>query len=446
MKKFVLSVMSTLLSTVLLVGCTPQPTVSTDAPATTETATTTPAITTTAASTTTTPATTTTTTTTTVITTTTTTNMSAPATTTKKTTSKKNTPAEYAIRFEKDTSVGWQCIFVEKAGAKNDFDEPDSAYIVDGQAEIYLNGKWISLKKAINNDPLVLTKAFYAAQHYSAKKRTAPKDFVMCRQLAGPGFSYAEFANYKVGYWFIWDECPKHPYTKTDEKERTDFAKTHPSFRKTVFIVCPSSYSMALEDLDICFEDLGTITKKVTTTTAIKFPREYSVKFKRDDSIGWKQLYKRKGNIPSSYIVGGTAKVYIKGKWIPIEKAIKKDPEVLKKIYENAWYDNLTLGDRIKRYKVRGPDLWYTEYTDFKIGFWWMCEENSCPVHPRPRWEGKFDNLTEKEQEQLNQVIEEELEYNRVHSKAQWYVLFPSDTPHLTGEDVYDLGICFADM
>lgn len=187
-------------------------------------------------------------------------------------------------------------------------------------------------------------------------------------------------------------------------------------------------------------------TTKHTTTTTIKLPREYSVKFKRDDSIGWKQLYKRKGEIPSSYIVGGTAKVYIKGKWTPIEKAIKKDPEVLKKIYENAQHDNLTLGDRIKRYKVRGPALWYTEYTGFKIGFWWMDEQDSCPVHPRPRWKGKFDNLTKKEQEQLNQVIEEELEYTRIHSKAQWYVLFPSDTPHLTGEDVYDLGICFADM
>ena len=189
MKKFVLSVMSTLLSTVLLVGCAPQPTVSTDAPATTRTATTTAAITTTAI--------TTSTTTINAKPTTTTTSATKKTTKTSARTAPKTTPKEYDIRFEEDTSVGWERIPLGKlliAGEK-DYDDPDDLYIVDGHADMYLNGKWVSLKEAVRENAAVLPSAFMRGMEYVIGEQTPPQNFID-GQSPHIGFSYAQYTDY----------------------------------------------------------------------------------------------------------------------------------------------------------------------------------------------------------------------------------------------------------
>ena len=233
-----LSVLSTLLAAALLTGCVAQPAVSTDAPVTTTaavTTTTTATVTTTATETSTAttmtsaataPATSTTTTKTTVATTSKTAKKTAMATT-------KTKPREYDIRFEEDASVGWERIPLGNlliAGEK-DYDDPDDLYVIDGHAEMYLNGKWVSLRRAIKNDPDVMKKIWNKARSDNAAKSTGnayPKNFITMHQLRGYGVNYAKYSDYTLVYWTAHGEdpinypCPVHEYPTIGDRKWID--------------------------------------------------------------------------------------------------------------------------------------------------------------------------------------------------------------------------------
>lgn len=518
MKKFVLSVSCALLSAVLLVGCAPQPTVSTDAPSTAVTTTTTVTTTTAAPTTTTTTVATITTTTTTAVTAkptaaiTTTTPLTweearakvfahsgftqeqvvfsaeemkkegdlahyffmfsdglknyeytihsisgkvldrksyVPTGTTKKTT-RRSGPEEYAIRFEKDASIGWEKVELTPM-PKNGYKDPDAFYIVGGRADIYLNGKWVSIKKAVQKNPAVLSETFNAGLRYAAaayKKEPTPKDYVKTVQYSGGGFSHVEYTDHTIGFWwFLSNKCPLHPYDVSDEQDRTAFGKAHADRTDTVYILCPPNTPLDIEDLPFC--------------TAKNPPTEYAIQFEKDTSVGRKRLHKdtettEHGDIivTGSYIVDGNAKVYVKGKWISLKKAIKNDPNVMEKIWSKAKKDNAARStgnaypkNFITMRQYKGDGVNYAQYSDYTLIYCTGGGDNPsitpCPVHEYPGiGDRKWEDLSEEEKQAYLKILRE---YEHSHN-VRWYMILPPNVPIPTWDDICEKDICYMDI
>ena len=345
------------------------------------------------------------------------------------------------------------------AGEK-DYDDPDDLYVIDGHAEMYLNGKWVSLEDAVRENAAVLPSAFMRAMDYVVDEQTPPQNFID-GQSPHIGFSYARYTDYILCFWHFQGECPKHPYDKNDAKESAAFRKSHPESKKTVYMVCPPDRFMEnMDDLEFC-TGKPALTAAPPTKTTKKYSMEYSITFEKDTSVGRKRLHKdtettEHGDIivTGSYIVDGNAKVYVKGKWISLKKAIKNDPNVMEKIWNKAQRDNAARStgnaypkNFITMRQYRGDGVNYAQYSDYTLIYCTGGGDNPtiapCPVHEYPGiGDRKWEDLSEEEKQAYLKILRE---YEHSHN-VRWYMILPPNVPIPTWDDICEKGICYMDI
>lgn len=126
--------------------------------------------------------------------------------------------------------MGWQRLH-KKTENLYDNSVSTGSYIVNGNAKVYVNGKWTSLRRAIKSDPEIMENVWEKAKREQSAKfngKACSGDFVSMWQLKGYGVNYAKYTGYTLIYWTACGDdsrsfpCPVHKYPGIGDRNWDD--------------------------------------------------------------------------------------------------------------------------------------------------------------------------------------------------------------------------------